>query len=134
MLTITKEFLFDAAHRLRREALSDAENLAIFGKCSKTHGHTYRLRITVSGPVDENGMILHFAELKRLVKERVVDRYDHAMLNDLPEYRDVPPTAEVMVGHIYTGLDESLRRKGLTLTEVTLFETPTSWATMTRDA
>ncbi len=134
MLTITKEFLFDAAHRLRREELSDAENTEIFGKCSKIHGHTYRLRITVAGGIDKNGMIIHFSDLKALVKQNVVDRYDHAMLNDLEEYRTLPPTAEVMGSHIFTTLGRELARRDLTLTAVTLFETPTSWATVTADA
>ena len=134
MLTITKEFLFDAAHCLRREELSDAENFEIFGKCTKIHGHTYRLRITVAGGIDRNGMIIHFAELKALVKRHVVDRYDHAMLNDLPEYRDYPPTAEVMARHIFETLSAALAERDLLITGVTLFETPTSWATVTRDA
>ncbi len=134
MITITKEFIFDAAHRLYREELSEEENLRIFGKCCKIHGHTYRLRITVSGPIDENGMIIHFSSLKGIVKELVVSRYDHAMLNEMPEYNNVPPTAEIMGDYIFKVLEKELSERNITLCSVVLYETPTSWATVTAHA
>lgn len=134
MITITKEFVFDAAHRLYRKELSLEENQRIFGKCCKIHGHTYRLRITVSGPIDENGMIIHFSKLKGIVKELVIGRYDHAMLNEMPEYLDIPPTAEIMAGHIFKVLEKELGKREITLCSVVLYETPTSWATVTAHA
>ena len=134
MTSITKEFSFDAAHRLYREDLSLAENQEIFGKCCKIHGHTYRLRITVAGAVDASGMIIHFARLKELVRELVIDRYDHSMLNEMAEYQQLPPTAEVMGEHIFGLLSGRLAERQLTLCSVVLYETPTSWATVSRDA
>jgi 6-pyruvoyltetrahydropterin/6-carboxytetrahydropterin synthase len=134
MISITKEFAFDAAHKLSRPELSAEANQQIFGKCCNVHGHTYRLRITVAGPIDASGMIIHFSRLKELVHELVLDRYDHTMLNELAEYQHVPPTAEVMAGHIFTLLDQRLVAQQLTLCSVVLNETPTSWATVTRDA
>lgn len=131
MLSITKEFRFDAAHKLCRHDLTDEENRALYGKCSSFHGHTYTLRITVSGPLDASGMILNFTELKRLVKERIVDRYDHANLNELSEYHHVPVTAENMVLYIHKTLSAAPEFGGLTLKEVRLYETPDSWATVT---
>ncbi len=81
MLTITREFRFDAAHRLSLNGLTDRENRDIFGPCSKLHGHTYRLRVTVSGRVHPNGMILDFTDLKQIVDEKIIARYDHAFLS-----------------------------------------------------
>mgnify|MGYP001439042199 CR=1 FL=1 len=132
MLSITKEFLFDAAHTLERRDLSQEENQALYGKCSRFHGHTYRLQITVSGDVGADGMIINFSRLKDLVKAAVVDRYDHAFLNDLEEYEDLPPTAENMVQHIFRVLDPVVAKMAVRLESVVLYETPTSWATMTR--
>jgi len=131
MLSITKEFRFDAAHRLCRHDFSEEENKALYGKCAAFHGHTYTLRVTVAGPLDESGMILNFTELKRLVKERIVDRYDHANLNELPEYENLPVTAENMVLYIFKTLSSASEFEGLTLKEVRLYETPDSWATVT---
>ena len=133
MLTITKEFQFDAAHRLWSDHLSEEQNRQIYGKCSKLHGHTYRLQVTVSGTVRDDGMILNFTELKAFVQETLLNRYDHAYLNELEEYGDLPVTAENMVTHIYAVLAEKLSPKDVLLQSVVLYETPTSWATMTRE-
>ena len=132
MLTITKEFQFDAAHRLWSDHLSKEQNRHIYGKCSQLHGHTYRLQVTVSGTVQDDGMILNFTELKTIVEETFLTRYDHAYLNELKEYDNLPVTAENMVSHIYNVLDEELRPKDVLLQSVVLYETPSSWATMTR--
>jgi 6-pyruvoyltetrahydropterin/6-carboxytetrahydropterin synthase len=134
MISITKEFTFDAAHRLYLGDRSSEENHAIFGKCCKIHGHTYLLRITVTGPLDDTGMIIHFSRLKSIVRELVIDRYDHVMLNELPEFSHVPPTAEVMASHIYSSLHKSLTTDGIAVRSVVLYETPTAWATVTGDA
>ena len=131
MLSITKEFRFDAAHKLERQDLSPEENRALYGKCASFHGHTYTLQITVSGPLDASGMILNFTELKRLVKAQVVDRYDHANLNELEEYLTIPATAENMALHIYKILSNAPAFDGLSLKEVRVYETPDSWATVT---
>lgn len=133
MISITKEFTFDAAHRLYQKDLSPEENQKIFGKCCKIHGHTYRLRITVSGSIDNSGMIIHFSQLKDIVRELVIDRYDHTMLNEMDEYRDIPPTAEIMAGHIFKLLNKRLAAQKISLCSVVLYETPTSWATVTGD-
>ncbi|MCG8472201.1 MAG: 6-carboxytetrahydropterin synthase QueD [Desulfobacterales bacterium] len=131
MLSITKEFRFDAAHKLMREDLTDEENLSLYGKCAKFHGHTYVLQVTVTGEVDASGMIINFTELKRLVKELILNRYDHANLNELAEYKGIPVTAENMVRYIYKTLSEAPVFEGLTLKEVRLYETPDSWASIT---
>lgn len=133
MLTITKEFQFDAAHRLWSDHLSEEENRLIYGKCSNLHGHAYRLQVTVSGTIRDDGMIINFTELKSFVQEALLARYDHAYLNELPEYDNLPVTAENMVSHIYQVLDEKLRSKDVLLQSVVLYETPTSWATITRE-
>ncbi len=134
MLTITKEFSFHAAHQLRCPRFSSEENLRIYGNCARLHGHTYLLRITLAGQPDETGMILHFDTLKAIVRREILDRYDHADLCELDEYQNVPATAENMAEHIFVVLDRALTSDSYHLHQITVHETPTAWATRTRDA
>lgn len=134
MRFITKSFTFHAAHRLVHPDRTDEDNQAIFGMCAHPHGHTYRLQVSLAGEPDENGMILLFGTLKEIVRETVLSRYDHADLNQLPEYRCLPPTAEIMAGCIFDALAPKLACDRYRLHEVRLFETPTAWATVTADA
>src|SRR5437764_8089886 len=81
---IACEFRFEASHQLRREDWSEAENDGVFGNCARLHGHSYRLVVTLRGPIDpETGMVMNFTQVKRLVRERVVSRLDHYHLNDV---------------------------------------------------
>lgn len=81
---IACEFRFEASHQLRREDWPDAQNDAVFGNCARLHGHSYRLIVTLRGPIDrETGMVMNFREVKRLVRERVISRLDHQHLNDV---------------------------------------------------
>ncbi len=133
-MTITKEFFFDAAHRLYVKTLSEEENRDLYGKCYELHGHTYRLQVSVSGPLGPEGMVMNFSELKEIVGDLVIKRYDHVLLNDLDEYKDVPSTVENMAQQIFNTLDNRLRRQDIFLQSVVLFETPSSWATVTNGA
>ena len=76
IIRLTKLFTFEAAHAL------DGYD----GKCRHIHGHSYRLSVTVKGSplTDENdpkcGMTLDFGELKRIVNEEIVDKFDHSLV------------------------------------------------------
>ena len=70
---VGKEFVFHAAHKL-----TDYN-----GKCENLHGHSYRLSVAVEGPVEDNGMVMDFADIGRIVQEKVLSRLDHSYLNDL---------------------------------------------------
>lgn len=101
-MKVCKEFTFDAAHFLKNYK----------GKCENLHGHTYRLRITIDGPLQKNGLVMDFVEIKNIVKRKVIDRLDHTNLNDTIEQtsaeniaiwiwdeivNDIPNLAEVRV-------------------------------------
>jgi 6-pyruvoyltetrahydropterin/6-carboxytetrahydropterin synthase len=91
----TRRFSFSASHRYRVAQWSDAENARVFGRLTVPHGHTYTLDVTLRGPIDERtGMVIDLAELKRIVGETVVDRFDHADLNADALFRDRVPTTE----------------------------------------
>jgi 6-pyruvoyltetrahydropterin/6-carboxytetrahydropterin synthase len=116
---LRKEFTFDAAHNLVR----------YHGKCEALHGHTYRLAVVLEGEPDEEGMILDFTELSRIVKERVVSRLDHAYINDILEQ----PTAENIALWVWEQIEEDVRtqrgsRPACALSSVEVWETRTSCA------
>lgn len=134
MLTITKEFAFNAAHRLYLQELSEDENRRIYGPCASLHGHTYKLLVTISGDLDRNGMIINFSRLEFIVHEEIVGRYDHSCLNDLEEYATIPATAENMVSYIFPRLEQRMQQENLTLESISLYETSTAWATYSRSS
>ena len=133
MLSITREFRFEAAHHLSVLHLSPEENQRVFGSCSKIHGHSYRLQVTVCGIPDEHGWLLDFSELKSLVQRCVLDDYDHVNLNILDDFRDVPPTAENMAVAIFRRLKPHCHGEHYRLFRVSVFETPDAWATWEED-
>ena len=73
-IRITKQFSFETGHAL----------YGYDGKCKNVHGHSYKLFVTVIGsPIDDEnnvkyGMVIDFTDLKKIVKEEVVDVFDHA--------------------------------------------------------
>ena len=73
-IRITKQFSFETAHALH----------GYDGKCKNLHGHSYKLDVTVLGsPIDDPsnpkyGMVIDFGDLKKFVKEDIVDVFDHA--------------------------------------------------------
>ena len=116
-MRVTKRFRFEAAHHLPGYA----------GKCARPHGHGYRLEVTVEGPVRDDGLVFDFYDLKRVVRERVVDRLDHRDLNDVLEM----PSAENVLLWVRDQLAGAM--PGVRLVEMRLHETEDSWVTMTAE-
>jgi 6-pyruvoyltetrahydropterin/6-carboxytetrahydropterin synthase len=82
---VTRKFTFSAAHRYWRPEWSAEENARVFGALTVTHGHNYVLEVTLAGPVDpDTGMVMDLAELKRIVTDAVIARFDHADLSADP--------------------------------------------------
>lgn len=73
-IRITKQFSFETGHAL----------YGYDGKCKNVHGHSYKLSVTVIGtPISDTtnvkfGMVIDFSDLKKIVREEVVDVFDHA--------------------------------------------------------
>jgi len=111
---IAKSFRFDAAHRLTRVP-SDHP-------CGRLHGHTYTATAVLEGePAATTGWLLDFGEI-RAAFAGVRRELDHACLNEVPGLEN--PTAELLARWIYERLAPALPG----LVEVTVQETPTSWA------
>jgi 6-pyruvoyltetrahydropterin/6-carboxytetrahydropterin synthase len=95
----TRRFAFSAAHRYHVEGWSADENRRAFGEAGMLHGHTYALEVTIRGPIDaRTGMVIDLGELKRIVGDLVVHRFDHTDLNADPLFaRQVPTTENIAV-------------------------------------
>ncbi len=111
-MILIKEFEFDAAHNL----------VHYHGKCENLHGHTYKLVVKLEGEPDEEGMVFDFVQLKELVNEKIIDKFDHAYLNNI-----IPqPTAENIAAYVWDNLIDDINRDNCRLHEVQVWETKTS--------
>ena len=124
-VTVSRKAHFNAAHRLYRKDWSDKKNDTVFGKCNNPnfHGHNYDLIVSVTGDIDiETGYVIDIKTLKDIIKVEVEDAFDHKNLNlEVPEFKELNPTAENIVVVIYNKIKPKLMAN-LEL-EITLFET-----------
>lgn len=114
MISLTRRYRFPAAHVLRSDALSDAENRRIYGKCANPagHGHDYGVEVSLGGPLDaRTGAIVPLAKLDALVRRHVLDRLSHRMLNEDPWFERAVPTAENIALAIERALGEAVARE-----------------------
>jgi 6-pyruvoyltetrahydropterin/6-carboxytetrahydropterin synthase len=97
-IAVSRKEHFNAAHRLYNPAWSDEKNNTVFGKCNNPnyHGHNYELIVTLIGEPDaETGYVFDMKILSDLIKDHVVNKFDHKNLNlDLPHFKNLNPTAE----------------------------------------
>jgi len=116
---------FNAAHRLNNPSWNTEKNIEVFGKCNNPnyHGHNYDMEVKVVGEVDpQTGYLIDLKMLSDLIKENVLERFDHKNLNlDTAEFKDLNPSAENIAIVIYKILREKIDRK-LDLT-IRLYET-----------
>ena len=128
---VSRKAHFNAAHRLYRKDWTFEKNDEIFGKCNNPnfHGHNYELIVSVTGEIDqETGYVIDMKVLKDIIKEEIEDAFDHKNLNvEVPEFKDLNPTAENIVVVIYNKIKTKLSAD-LDL-EITLFDTPRNFVT-----
>jgi len=108
---LTRRYRFSASHRLHSDAMSKAENAATYGKCNNPHGHghNYALEVTVSGQVDENGMVCNLVDLDGFVRREILERFDVQNLNTLPEFAEAVPTTENLSMTVYDILQRGFK-------------------------
>ncbi len=111
-MRLFKEFTFEAAHRL--------PNVPPKHKCSRLHGHSFVVRISVQGEVgEESGWVMDFGDIKAAFQP-ILERLDHYYLNDIPGLEN--PTSENLARWIWIELTPALPQ----LYEVEIRETCTS--------
>lgn len=101
------------------EHFDSSHHLPGHPKCGTPHGHTYRVEVTLAGPV-VRGMVIDFNDLKAALRE-VLAAYDHADLNGLLEY----PTCENIALAIHAKMKRRIRRGKLA---VRVWEGEGKWA------
>jgi 6-pyruvoyltetrahydropterin/6-carboxytetrahydropterin synthase len=139
-IRITKKFTFETGHAL----------YGYDGKCRNVHGHSYKLFVTVIGnPIADSshvkfGMVIDFSDLKKIVKEEIVDIFDHATVfnKNTPHVElakelsdrghsvllvDYQPTSEMMVIDFAEKIKQRLPKQ-TQLFSLRLQETATSYA------
>ncbi|MGV9795285.1 6-carboxytetrahydropterin synthase QueD [Gordonia sp. NPDC003422] len=114
-MEIFREFTFESAHRL--------PNVPEGHKCARLHGHSYRLTVTVEGPVDTRfGWVMDFGDLKEAVQP-LVRTLDHHLLNEIEGLEN--PTSEILAVWIWDRLSPDIQG----LHSVQIRETSTSGCT-----
>ena len=120
----TRRFAFSAGHRYWVDDWPDEQNERTFGKLVIPHGHNYTVDVTVRGPIDETtGMVIDLSDLKRVVGDVVVDRFDHADLNADPLFRGRIPTTENIAMVVWERIVSKIGRERLW--QVRVWEDPT---------
>jgi 6-pyruvoyltetrahydropterin/6-carboxytetrahydropterin synthase len=120
MFEVCVEETFAAGHALR----------GYKGKCENTHGHNYRVRVTMEGPqLDSVGLLCDFVHVKSVIRE-VILALDHKFLNEMAPFDTVNPSAENIAKYLF---DQSLLRmrehaNGARIASVTVWETDTTFA------
>ena len=124
-ITVCRKEHFNAAHRLYRPEWSNAKNDETFGKCNNPnfHGHNYDLVVSLTGEIDPvTGYLFDLKILSDVIKEKVLDRFDHKNLNlDVAEFSSLNPTAENIAVVIYGILRKEIKTS-IDL-RITLYET-----------
>lgn len=136
-IRVSKEFSFEMAHAL----------LNYDGLCKHIHGHSYKLKVTVIGkPIEDTnnpklGMVMDFSDLKTIVKNEIVDVFDHAFLLNKAQpnnshnhemyartiFVDYQPTSENMVADFAERIKKHLPNN-VKLHNLRLHETANSYA------
>ena len=138
MTEITKEFRFSMAHILENHT----------GLCLNLHGHTYTLFVTATADPKE-GMVIDFKDLKKIVKTTFIEKIDHSFgynknskdpvvkeiarilkANGRKAYEfDFRTTSENIAEYVFGLLAPNLKKLGVVLKEVKIYESPESCAT-----
>ncbi|MFQ3549692.1 MAG: 6-carboxytetrahydropterin synthase QueD [Armatimonadota bacterium] len=119
MFEISVEDSFDSAHSIKDYN----------GNCKRLHGHTYKVTAFFRyKELQDLGFAFDFKTAKKILKE-ILSYLDHSYLNDLPDFKDINPTAETIAKYIY----DKLKKENSNLHRVSVWETATSCATYFED-
>ena len=115
MFELKAQMYFSAAHHL----------LNYDGACENMHGHNWLAEAYVQGTeLDKSNILVDYKVIKRSLKE-VLDYLDHKDINELPEFKGVSPSSEIIAKYIYN----EVKKKFNNVLKVSVYETPTSCAT-----
>jgi len=114
MFELKAQMYFSAAHHL----------LNYNGKCENMHGHNWLVEAFVKGcELDKSNILVDYKVIKANLKE-ILDYLDHKDINELPEFKEVSPSSEVLAKYIYEKMKEKLPQTS----KISIWETSTSCA------
>lgn len=131
-MKVSKEFNWEMAHRLPFHK----------GRCKNLHGHTYKALIQFEGELNENGMLIDFYDIFKIVNP-IIDEMDHSMICDKNDKEllevakkineriviiDRPTTAENISIYITEKILGSNVPENLLSVTVRVYETPDAFA------
>ncbi|XP_053125064.1 6-pyruvoyl tetrahydrobiopterin synthase-like [Hemicordylus capensis] len=110
MMSLSRTETFAAAHRLSSKSLNDAENKKLFGKCNHSHGHNYKVTVTVRGEINPiSGMFMNIYTLQKYMQEAIMEPLDHKNLDqDVEFFASVVSTTENLAVYIWNNLEKIL--------------------------
>lgn len=111
ILRIGKDFYFEAAHKIIGHE-----------KCGRIHGHSYRIRVICEGNIKENGMVIDFEDIKKIVTKNIIDKLDHQYLNEIKGL-DIPTSENLCIW-----IMEKLTNELSCLKAIRVWETNNSYA------
>ena len=114
IIRVTRQFSFEMSHAL----------FNYDGICRNIHGHSYKLRVTISGePINDlknpkNGMVIDFSELKKLIRKNIVDELDHSlMINAAAPHLNPAGLGEMYERHHLVGFQPTTENLVIFITE-----------------
>ena len=108
------EQYFDSAHFLR----------GYKGKCENVHGHRYTIKVRLKGSqLNDIGLVYDFTDIKRHLGS-IIARFDHVLLNDVPPFDKINPSAENIAATICKELQAKLEGEPVSVGAVEAWETP----------
>jgi 6-pyruvoyltetrahydropterin/6-carboxytetrahydropterin synthase len=123
MYEIIVEQSFEAAHFLR----------GYQGKCENVHGHRYTIKLRLKAShLNDIGLVYDFSDVKRHLRG-IMARFDHTLLNDIPPFDRINPSAENISSTIYDELKMKLAGEPVTIAAVEAWENPQQGIVYTPD-
>ena len=115
---------------LVKSDFSGAHNLRGYkGKCEELHGHNWKIEARFeSRDLNDIGIAVDFKELKNRLK-KILKELDHGYLNKIHAFRAKNPSAENIAEYIYVRLRKTIRKKGVSIKSVSVWESDSSCAT-----
>jgi 6-pyruvoyltetrahydropterin/6-carboxytetrahydropterin synthase len=129
-LEIVRTVTFSAAHRYASSGLGEEESARVYGSLYRPpgsgFGHNFLVEAAFSGDVDPlTGMIANLVEIDRWLRD-VAARFDHKVLNDLPEFAGRAPTLELIAATFFERV-AGLASPGVRLISIRLHEGDQTW-------
>lgn len=114
MYELKTQMYFSAAHHL----------LNYDGACENQHGHNWLVEAFIQGDMlDKSNILIDYKVLKKELKE-VLDYLDHEDINELPEFKEISPSSEILAKFIY----DKMKEKISLISKISVWETSTACA------